>query len=341
MSASHGPDQEHGAGFSNASSNTEHEPSRLKSHFAYSRLHDAEIRLVRFRRDSLLSDPISLELITSSIDKAPPYIALSYVWGDSSDTKPVVIGSQSFQVTQNLYSALLHIRKLTQYFEQGMRQNCDIPNAELFLWIDAISIDQENLSEKADQVPRMTEIFSKAHNVLIWFGTVEQMDLDLCILQMMFSIMEKIDPVDGFPSQEREEHPDLQHRDSQNVFGTMLLNYTKLVTDQWFTRVWVLQEYTMSRRTPCAMVSDSVFSFQSLYSWVKNFSQFVNHLDEGVRTVVGPIVETVTRLAALAFGPTYMRDWFASTEFQEKSLAWQILWILMNIGSKASTLPHD
>jgi hypothetical protein len=38
------------------------------------------------------------------------------------------------------------------------------------LWVDALSINQANLQEKAKQVPRMRDIFQSATTVLAWTG---------------------------------------------------------------------------------------------------------------------------------------------------------------------------
>jgi len=53
------------------------------------------------------------------------YEALSYAWGDSSITEPIVVNEQKLQVTTNLEVALRHIRK---------------PDETVTIWIDAVCI---------------------------------------------------------------------------------------------------------------------------------------------------------------------------------------------------------
>lgn len=89
------------------------QPSGLE----YKPLKDKEVRLLRFRRETTLSGPFELQLQYWEIHRAPFYIALSYVWGNADETKPIQIDSREFNVTHNLYNALLHIHELSDTFE--------------------------------------------------------------------------------------------------------------------------------------------------------------------------------------------------------------------------------
>lgn len=84
------------------------------------------------------------------------YTALSYTWGDSLSTTPILMNSVETQVTINLETALRHIRQ---------------PTGIIILWIDAICINQEDLAKKNHQVEMMKEIFSGAELVIAWLGS--------------------------------------------------------------------------------------------------------------------------------------------------------------------------
>lgn len=86
----------------------------------------------------------------------PSYTALSYVWG-SVDSKIDTISCNdiAFPVTPNCYSALWHLRKILGSFT---------------IWIDAISLNQEDKVEKAHQIGLMGEIYSSATTTFIWLG---------------------------------------------------------------------------------------------------------------------------------------------------------------------------
>lgn len=59
------------------------------------------------------------------------------------------------KITQNLYSALQHLRH---------------PQDTLTLWIDAVCIDQRHNEEKSWQIQQMRRIYEQASRVIIWLG---------------------------------------------------------------------------------------------------------------------------------------------------------------------------
>ena len=110
------------------------------------------VRLIKVEaKDETENLVCSLEIADLSVP--PEYIALSYAWGDTSDTATIVCHGKAVQVTQTLHAAL--------------RRFAAVP---LLVWADALSIDQQNLAEKTQQVNMMALIYSKAAGVSIWLG---------------------------------------------------------------------------------------------------------------------------------------------------------------------------
>jgi hypothetical protein len=68
----------------------------------------------------------------------------------------IKIDGKDFQVSRTLYSALVHLR-----FEDENR----------LLWIDAICINQDNISERNWQVSRMGLIYRSTLHTIAWLGT--------------------------------------------------------------------------------------------------------------------------------------------------------------------------
>jgi hypothetical protein len=83
------------------------------------------------------------------------YEALSYVWGSQEDTVVIKIDEQSFRVTRNLYSALVHLRDRS---------------VQRVLWVDAICINQMDSAERSQQVMLMGTLYRSANQVNIWLG---------------------------------------------------------------------------------------------------------------------------------------------------------------------------
>ncbi|KPI43178.1 uncharacterized protein AB675_7039 [Cyphellophora attinorum] len=86
------------------------------------------------------------------------YCALSYVCGDQSDKVPIWVDNHTFQVTRNLRSALYDVRN-TLHGEKV-----------LWMWIDAISINQHDVVERSAQVQKMKQIFEEAMVVVAYIG---------------------------------------------------------------------------------------------------------------------------------------------------------------------------
>lgn len=117
-----------------------------------------EIRLLSIQ-PGVWKDEILCTLNAVSLDEEPRYDALSYAWGDSKITLPIMINKEPFEVTTTVCSAL---RRLRQKKEIRV------------IWIDQICIDQDNNTEKTHQVSIMAEIYKSAQHVWIWLGDEEE-----------------------------------------------------------------------------------------------------------------------------------------------------------------------
>jgi hypothetical protein len=117
--------------------------------------------LPQFRLLTLLpaadrTEDISCSLEIASLDQEGlQYEALSYTWGDASIQHKIFIGRDILSINQNLNDALRRLR-----LQDGTR----------ILWVDAICIDQSDISQRNHQVALMGSIFSKAQLVIAWLG---------------------------------------------------------------------------------------------------------------------------------------------------------------------------
>ena len=103
-------------------------------------------------------DEIECLLLDSDLAVAAnTFEALSYVWGDASEEaqKSIKVNGSVFKVGTTLHSALVHLRS---------REDSRV------LWVDAICINQQDNTEKANQLGLMRDIYRTASQTVAWLG---------------------------------------------------------------------------------------------------------------------------------------------------------------------------
>ncbi|KAH7093600.1 heterokaryon incompatibility protein-domain-containing protein [Paraphoma chrysanthemicola] len=187
--------------------------------YQYSPLHARQIRLLtlqsgaRNERLCIEIEHVDLFKVNGSLPphRTPLFEALSYTWGDLNDTEEIIIqdtfgtGRSGLNVTHNLAAALRRLR---------------YTNRPRTLWVDAVCINQTNLSERNEQVRQMVRVYSMAVRVLIYIGE-EEKSSDLA--------MDAIADITG----------EVTHVKLSAVEG--------LLNRPWFERVWVIQEVARSK----------------------------------------------------------------------------------------------
>jgi hypothetical protein len=125
--------------------------------YPYVELPDKDwIRLVTVLPEHAREDSkIEISLSVQALSSTQPYEALSYVWGDPSQSRAVKCGGDTLNITDNLYLCLLELRK------EGYRH---------FLWIDAICINQSDTEERSRTMPLMPFIYKNAARTICWIG---------------------------------------------------------------------------------------------------------------------------------------------------------------------------
>jgi hypothetical protein len=175
-----------------------------------------EIRLVILNPGDL-EDEIRCHLYIASLDNDLIYEALSYVWGDQRMTRQIFIDGLPRRITSNLEIALRYLRHISQ---------------PRFLWIDAICINQIDVSERNVQIRHMGNVYTKASRVIAWLGEEYENSNLAC------------DAMDAFPTDE-QLHWD---PNTNSTFdGTFLEpEYISalqcLLLRPWWQRVWTVQE---------------------------------------------------------------------------------------------------
>ena len=103
------------------------------------------------------------------------YVALSYEWGPPDDGTEILLRNRNPPVLhkENTEFGVLRIRK---NLENALRQLRTMKHFAkgLPLWIDALSINQQDPDELALQLPIMSAIYERAGNVVVWLGPGNQ-----------------------------------------------------------------------------------------------------------------------------------------------------------------------
>ncbi|KAJ3539807.1 hypothetical protein NM208_g5342 [Fusarium decemcellulare] len=130
--------------------------------YASLRISGSQIRLLTI----LSTTPeISCRLEVAESGNKVPFNALSYVWGDPTVTEAILVNGHKIQVTTNLVSAL-------RYAPQHLSESKHATSKKL--WVDAICINQKDITEKNHQVSLMKDIYSQSGVVLCWLGLPSQ-----------------------------------------------------------------------------------------------------------------------------------------------------------------------
>lgn len=173
-----------------------------------------------------------------SLEENPEYTALSYVWGDPTHPRTILLHNVPFPVTTNLHAALRSIRSHTPEMSK--------------LWVDALCINQQDLAERSRQVPLMQFIYSQAKHTIVWFGPGNE--LSKKAVQLMIEMKNALKPEDNPWFNQRfgnilftrcggAAHPMTHLLDRLEAWEALAY----LVNVPWWTRVWVAQEIKFSK----------------------------------------------------------------------------------------------
>jgi ankyrin repeat protein len=157
-----------------------------------------------------------------------PYEALSYTWGTNKKTRQIVLNSERFMVTDNLYLALQYLR-----FKKEDR----------ILWIDAICIDQSHIPERNHQVSHMASIYQDADRVLFWLGEPTY-DTSL-LISSLTRLQARASDVPNISLENTHDSRLKTLWNDEILFEdscTLLKGLLSLLARPWFKRSWILQE---------------------------------------------------------------------------------------------------
>ncbi|KAH7346871.1 heterokaryon incompatibility protein-domain-containing protein [Rhexocercosporidium sp. MPI-PUGE-AT-0058] len=222
--------------------------------YKYSPLSENEIRLMTLLpggNDSQIRVALTTIIFTS--DTNVDFEALSYTWGSTENKVDIFVGetcNDALSVTRNLAQALPYLRYV------------DKPRV---LWIDAISVNQEDLDERSSQVKRMPNIYSRATRVLIWLG-LESFDS-----RMAFDCLRLVASKYHVNRGNFNIIPIMKDASLWAVPGQALplseqqyRSILNLINRDWFERLWVCQEAHLANQDALVICGTDSILWQTI-----------------------------------------------------------------------------
>jgi hypothetical protein len=191
-----------------------------------------------------------------SLDDSLEYAALSYVWGDYIPRMVVFVDGRPVETSFSLEGALQALQHETK---------------PVFVWADALCINQADNLERHHQVQLMARIYKTATSVFVWLGcplsrleeTMEitsdkAMDFldDLGLKALEFGILNlDISDVNNILSSDVREdlhgiRDSLEALVEQKMFNIPWHDLNFFFCYPWFSRIWVIQEAAVTRNRP-------------------------------------------------------------------------------------------
>ncbi|KAH8892579.1 HET-domain-containing protein [Thozetella sp. PMI_491] len=214
-----------------------------------------EIRLVRLC--STRSRHFSERLVSGELghyhrEKCPPYVALSYAWGESTSTDVLLLGGVLCRAPAVVVAALLRFQ------EDG---------AEKWIWIDQLCINQADELEKSIQVQMMKDIYHGATKVVVWLGAGGQDSAEV------FAQLVKIRG--AFSQNSITEFHKLH---GGQVLDSIAPAFRRLCQKKYWTRLWVIQEYAVARELElvygdASLNGDDMVAVLDLYASINGSSE--------------------------------------------------------------------
>ena len=225
------------------------------------------IRLIELAQAS--DGMISCAFHVYRILECPPFIALSYAWGNPLPVHNIKLQGYSYPIRENLHKALKSILNQLSTFQEASCEPLDesvlsasksqesinvfdyfrstAPETNRYLfWIDQICIDQNNTMERSGQVLIMGQLFSQASLVSSWLGPAQKND---------------------------DKAMGLIRRRNLDVEPWYWPTITTFCNREYWTRMWIVQEIIQAKRL-LLLCGSQTLSFSDLYDFVIDLNDY-------------------------------------------------------------------
>jgi hypothetical protein len=218
--------------------------------YQYEPLPERNVRLLRLLPPQS-ADPresIECEVLSTPLEGARTFSALSYAWGTQEQEKTLKVtsairlslekrrGIGTIPITINLLTALKYLRHKT---------------SPVLLWADQVCINQNDVQERNAQVHMMRDIYEKAERTAVWLGDE---DADSEILKYMYEKLKEVasqpKPTSPIASDSQQDSDPLRVLD-QDLVKELIQGegclprreaLIRFLGRNWFRRAWCYQE---------------------------------------------------------------------------------------------------
>ena len=173
--------------------------------------------------------PIVCRLEETRLSAKPKYAAVSYTWGEPVLSHSICINGRALGVRYNLYMALQHFRRM---------------NRTLTLWIDALSINQNDIAERNQQVRIMGHIYRNSPLTIVWLR--EEKESDSCALKILkrCDVLAKDNTITLGAKHLRIS--ELIFKEDPANADNYVSSLHGILVSHWFGRLWIVQEFALS-----------------------------------------------------------------------------------------------
>lgn len=143
------------------------------------------------------------------------YSAVSYTWGDQESSHRLICANKD----PHKIDSRLNIKPNVDAFLRHFRK----PHKQIYLWVDALCLNQQDGNEKGQQIKLMGQIYRSAKKVHVWLGADDGQAADT------FALIRRMEA--SYKPNDRE-----------------IRLITALFRLPWFHRRWIIQEIALAHR---------------------------------------------------------------------------------------------
>ena len=186
-----------------------------------------ETRIITLLSAPNYEDPLVGLIGYNPLNNQLSFNCLSYTWGTEEATEVLELSGQRFLIRKNLDT-----------FLRTMRNS---GGSYIRFWIDAVCIDQNTVSERNRQLPRITQVYEDADVVACWAGEPD------AVSNMALGLVQDLIPTHYAGGGLLFETGWLGVKDRED-FPRRLAALYRFLCRPYFRRIWVAQEIAAARR---------------------------------------------------------------------------------------------